>query len=123
MACAAEHSIGAGITVGVSLWVEEQNRGVTTPAPYVGGGLAAVMGSLPDLIEPAHHPHHRQFFHSLTFAAGLGYGMYRLYQWQPERDWDRFWRFFGLVAGGAYLTHLVMDASTPRSIPLLGKLS
>lgn len=123
MSNASAHSLGAAIAVGVSLWTEEQSRGVSTPAPYVGSGLAAFLGSLPDLIEPAHNPHHRQFFHSVTFAAGLGYGMYHLYQWVPENDWERLLRFLGLVAGSAYLTHLAMDATTARSIPLLGKLS
>ncbi|MDI1301000.1 MAG: metal-dependent hydrolase [bacterium] len=123
MANARAHAVGAATTVGIGLWLEEQARGVNTATPYVGTGLAAFMGSLPDLMEPAHHPHHRQFFHGVTFAVGLGYGLYRLYRWTPEEDWERLLRFVGLVAGGAYLTHLAMDATTAHSIPLLGKLS
>jgi hypothetical protein len=34
-----------------------------------------MLETVPDLIEPAIHPHHRQFFHSWLFAGALAYGV------------------------------------------------
>lgn len=81
-----------------------------------------MLGTLPDLVEPAHHPHHRQFFHSVAFAALLGYLGYKLYRWKPDEQWQQVVRMLGLVAIGAYLVHLSMDAVTPKSLPLVGRI-
>ena len=86
------------------------------------GGIGALCGSLPDLLEPAVHPNHRQFFHSVVFAAVLIEGGRRIYRWQPDNDWQRLVRGLALITGGAYLVHLAMDATTAKSLPLLGKL-
>lgn len=82
----------------------------------------AALGKLPDLIEPAVHPHHRQFFHSVVVAAGLVAGMRKLYQWAPDDDFEKLVRAFLLVGGAAYLSHLALDALTSRSLPLVGKI-
>jgi len=81
------------------------------------------LGTMPDLLEPATSPHHRQFFHSVTFAVLLGYGLYRLHQWEPSSPELKGLRLIGLIAGGAYLVHLVLDATTKRSLPLMGAVS
>src|SRR5258708_34325915 len=80
--------------------IENQN-GQPTAKPLVGAAIAACATNLPDVIEPAIHPHHRQFFHGVVFAAGVGYGMYRLYEWGPPADWRAALRLFFLVFGGA----------------------
>jgi membrane-bound metal-dependent hydrolase YbcI (DUF457 family) len=77
------------------------------------------MPSLPDLLEPALHPNHRKFFHSVALFAGLGYGLHRLYKWDAQDDWQRLLRMAGLVAGAAYLAHLTRDALTAKSLPLI----
>lgn len=81
-----------------------------------------MFGTLPDILEPADHPNHRQFFHGLLFAAVLGYSGYKLYEWKPEESWQKTMRMLGLIAIGAYLIHLVMDATTPKSLPVIGGL-
>lgn len=91
------------------------------PHPVIAGGLASVLTNLPDWIEPATNPHHRQFFHSLVFAGGVAYGLKRAYQWIPQDDRERLLRHLLLIAGGAYLVHLALDACTKRSLPLIGK--
>ncbi|SRR5258708_11608448 len=91
--------------------IENQN-GQPTAKPLVGAAIAACATNLPDVIEPAIHPHHRQFFHGVVFAAGVGYGMYRLYEWDPTEDWQETLRFVLLVCGAAYLIHLALDAFT-----------
>lgn len=88
-----------------------------TIAAAFGG---AVFGPSPDWVEPAYRdPNHRRFFHSVAFAALLALGLREVYRWQPETDGDRVIRGLLLIAGGAYLVHLAMDAMTKRSLPLI----
>lgn len=76
-------------------------------------------GSLPDWIEPALHPNHRKFFHSLFFAGVVGAGAYQVYKWEPADFWQSILRVAGLSICGAYLVHLAMDASTPKGLPFI----
>jgi membrane-bound metal-dependent hydrolase YbcI (DUF457 family) len=120
---AKAHALIATVGVGgVLACVKPNAQAQRLPHPIVGGGLAAFFASLPDLIEPATSPNHRQFFHSIAFAAILGYGLYKVYEWQPEQPFEQILRALALVAGGAYLTHLIADSLTKRSIPFVGKL-
>jgi membrane-bound metal-dependent hydrolase YbcI (DUF457 family) len=91
--------------------------------PMAAMVLGSIAGTLPDMIEPAiGNPHHRQFFHSVTIGTALVWGASRVYQWQPESDAEKVVRVALLVGGAAYLSHLLLDSSTPRSLPLLGHL-
>ena len=121
MANASTHRLGAAAAVGlINLIHELRNEEKVHPGrPLLAAALAAMAATLPDLIEPATNPHHRQFFHSLACAVLMGYGAYRLCQWEPQEDWQKMLRFCSLVVGGAYLVHLTMDACTPSSLPLV----
>ncbi len=124
MANATAHRLGAGLTVGLTSLTYELNRGeqANLARPLAASSIAALAGTLPDILEPATSPRHRQVLHSIAFAGGLGYGMYKLYRWEPEDDWGKLLQFVGLAVGGAYLVHLAMDVCTPASLPLVGKL-
>lgn len=65
------------------------------------------------------HPNHRRFFHSVTFAIAVGYGLHRAYKWEAQKPWEQLARMVALVAGAAYLAHLARDAFTARSLPLV----
>jgi membrane-bound metal-dependent hydrolase YbcI (DUF457 family) len=121
---AAAHQLTAGAAVGLFLAHHEQKNGSSTAGPLVSGGLAALLTKLPDLLEPASTPNHRQFFHSLMFAALLGVGLHELHAWKPDEDEEllKFVRWVGLLAGSAYLIHLALDFTTAKSLPLIGKL-
>lgn len=121
MANGSTHRIAAAVVIGGIFAYEEKQKGETTLKPFAGATIAAATTNLPDVLEPAIHPHHRQFCHSAVFAAAVGYGVYRAYKWEPESTGEELLRFLAL-AGIAYLTHLTLDACTARSIPLLGKL-
>lgn len=97
----------------------DQQTGIAHP--LVGGTASALLASLPDVIEPAIHPHHRQFFHSVAFAGLIVYGLHRAYHWKPETDGQKLLRIATLLLGSAYLLHLAADLFTARSIPVLGK--
>lgn len=112
----------------------------------VGACLGASCGGvLPDILEPALTPNHRQFAHGIipaAAAAHFGRGAHRegcdsLYAWAHEAcppggvgarqdlipRWLRFViaGFFRGVPVG-YLSHLVADYGTPCCLPLVGRL-
>lgn len=116
------HQLGAGLAAFFIHSHREAQNGESTLKPLVSGIAAAGLGKLPDHLEPAIHPNHRQFFHSVVMAGMVGYGMYKAYKWQPEEPGLQLLRWALLIAGGAYLTHLVMDGCTTKSLPLVGKL-
>lgn len=119
---AAEHRLASALALaaaGAVMAEKPEHQTVSAMAGCVGGYCFA---TLPDLIEPATSPHHRQFFHSVLFAAMLGFGLYKLYRWEPETPGGQLLRVLALGAGGAYLLHLALDATTKRSLPLIGRL-
>lgn len=116
------HCAVAALATGAAIINMEAKEGKKTLAPLGGSLLAAIYTNLPDMLEPAIHPHHRQFYHSFAFAAMIGGGMYKLSQWETQTEGEKILKFCLMVAGGAYLVHLAMDACTKRSLPLLGKL-
>ncbi len=120
MACAIEHAQFNFVAVACACAVVRDREGRPADVtPFAMGAAAACLPSLPDVIEPALHPNHRKFFHSVTVFAALGYGLHRLYQWETEDDWQRLARMVGLIAGAAYLAHLTRDAFTAKSLPLI----
>ncbi len=116
---ALAHRVGASLALaGATAYVETRDGKVTGKTLLAGvGGYA--LGTLPDLIEPALHPNHRQFFHSFTALGLAAYGMKKLYDWEPETGKGKFWRGVGFIVSGAYGVHLAMDAFTKRSLPLV----
>lgn len=118
---AAAHQWTAALATGAVLHASEVQRGEATAWPLAGGALAAILTKLPDVLEPAVHPHHRQFFHSVACAALVAAGWKKLHEWQPQSDEGRFMRKVGMIGTGAYLCHLALDALTARSLPLVGR--
>lgn len=121
MAHSSAHRIGSSIAIGLPSLIAELKQGekANFGRPLIATTLATLTASLPDVIEPATNPYHRQFFHSVAFASLLGYGLYRLYKWEAQEEWQRAIRFGGLVIGGSYLFHLALDACTPSSLALV----
>src|SRR5882724_8032645 len=76
------------------------------------GGAIAV---LPDLLEPAYHPNHRALFHSVCCGGALAYGAFGKH---TER-WHEDDRHAARVGALAYLSHLFLDAGTPKTLPLI----
>ena len=122
MARALTHQLIAATAVGSYCYSQESGQSERSIKPVVAAVLAGELTRLPDLLEPAVHPNHRQFFHSVAFAGLIGVGAYKLYKWKPETQAGRVTRFVALVGASAYLIHLLVDAGTPKSLPLVGKL-
>lgn len=122
MPSAPTHRLGGAVTA----WAiaerldPKHERVANRPAAAI---LGTVLATLPDRLEPATgNPHHRQFFHSVALAAMIAYGMKRCHEWEPEKAWRKSLRWTLLIGGGVYLSHLALDALTPRSLPHLGRL-
>lgn len=122
MSNAVTHQLTAALVMGLASMCDEADKGKATAKPLFAAALAAKLTKLPDILEPAFHPNHRQFFHGVAFASLVGLAGYRLYQWQPQGEWEEFVRFVLLVGAGSYLVHLMLDATTSKSLPLIGKL-
>ncbi len=123
MANGSTHQILGGLA---SLAVMELDKPeLRTPLhnPVIAFAGGALLGRLPDVIEPAlNNPHHRQFFHSVAFLTALGISVKKVWDSHPETELGRWLRAAALIAVGAYISHLLADAVTPRSLPLIGKL-
>jgi len=115
--------LAVGAAVGLTVALADQEKHEVSHHPGTGLALGAMFGKLPDILEPSiGNPHHRQFCHSILVLEALGAGLKRMYDWQPENKAQHCLRGVGLIAGCAYVSHLLCDAVTPRSLPLLGKV-
>ena len=115
------HQVVAGFATGVFLAERERQVGIQTAKPLLGGAAAAFLTKLPDILEPATSPNHRQFFHSVAFAGLLCVAFHELGKWQPESAGGEFLKTLGQVAIPAYLIHLLLDSLTAKSLPLVGR--
>lgn len=115
------HQVVAGFATGVFLVEQERKAGVQTAKPIVAGTAAALFTKLPDMLEPATSPNHRQFFHSFAFAGLLCLAFHELGKWQPESAGGEVLKALGQVAIPAYLIHLFLDSLTAKSLPLIGR--
>jgi len=112
-----------GAAVGLTVALADNKKQAVSHHPGTAIAVGFLFGKLPDILEPSPgNPHHRQFCHSLLVLTALGVGLKNLYEWQPEDVMDKCLRGLGLISGCAYVSHLLCDATTPRSLPLIGKL-
>lgn len=120
MACAAEHATFNFFAVMTATAAVHQQEGRPVDgSAFAMGAAAACLPSLPDYLEPAVHPNHRRFFHSVTFAIAVAFAMRRAYKWETHAPWEQLARLAVLAGGAAYLAHLARDAFTAKSLPLI----
>ncbi|MBA7527239.1 hypothetical protein ES705_19414 [subsurface metagenome] len=77
--------------------------------------LGAIGGVLPDKLEPAIHPRHRKFFHSIVFIGVITVGLVLLWQSEKITEWVK-WLVTAL--GVAFIIHLILDGFTPAGLPV-----
>lgn len=110
--------IGAAVVAGADILKQWLQMQLNPSRQFEWGELAAsavvggVVGVLPDVLEPATHPNHRQFFHSVCFGSGVLYATHG-----PHREkWDPESQAFLQMLSYAYISHLGADALTPNGI-------
>lgn len=117
---AVTHRLGAALAVGTTIACIEKDDEFAVEKTLVASGIGYACGTLPDILEPAlNNPDHRQFFHSIGVLGLAGYGFYRAFKWEPESLFENFLRIVAMGACGAYAVHLLMDARTPKGLPLI----
>lgn len=79
----------------------------------LAGGLA---GALPDILEPPLHRRHRRFFHSRVTLAAAALFLVMLDSGESLDDEQKA-AVRALVL--AYLSHLLMDSTTPMGLPFI----
>jgi len=114
--------LAVGAVTGLAITLVDHKKHKFIHNPIVAPALGAFFGKLPDIIEPAYHPNHRQFFHSTVTFSTISLGLYKAYTWEPETGFEEIVRGLMLIAGCSYLSHLICDSTTPKGLPLIGKL-
>lgn len=83
----------------------------------LGTGVGCIGGALPDILEPATSPFHRDFFHSQSVGGAVVYGIHQMEQGSlniPDELKPVAW-----AAGASYLSHLALDGQTPMGLPIV----
>ena len=117
--------VGGCILLGCNL-IDQSNRIEMKQMPAYDGGellkqllagvaIGGLAGILPDLLEPADSPFHRKFWHSTLLGAALCCSMVKLGESGISKETKV------CLQGGtaAYLSHLLLDLSTPMGLPLV----
>ena len=87
------------------------------PAHALGWGVVgAGVALLPDVIEPAVAPTHRAFAHSIV-TTGLVTQAVKSAWDNPEGTTEQ--KAVATSMGAAYLSHLLLDATTPAGLPVV----
>lgn len=116
----AQHlAIGAVAGTGTYLLMcRYYNRKVDLAEALVCAGAGMAGAALPDLLEPALHPHHRKIAHSITAGGALTkFSLDRCAS--ANGEWTEFGKIVFASAGAGYISHLVADGCTPRGLPML----
>ena len=81
-----------------------------------GCALGALTGIAADKLEPPLNPNHRGFFHSYSiwFLAGLAV----LEVLSGNKN--KIWKNLAVIGFVGYSSHLALDISTPKSLPIIG---
>jgi len=122
MANVADHGlIGGAVGAGTYLVLCRYFQRQADLGEFLVCAAAGCMGAvMPDLLEPAVHPHHRQIAHSVTVGGLLT--KCGIDVCTPENcTWDEFHKILLACAIAGYVSHLAIDGCTPRGLPLLGK--
>jgi len=113
MPCRSTHLL---LGLGGSLALEAKRSGPPDNLGAVRVIWSGIGSMLPDVIEPAKSPRHRKFFHSVTFAAIVIFGVWRIRAALGKEQGQWGAALEGL--SGGYLNHLLADACTKFSLPL-----
>ena len=122
MANGFSHTVAGGMAGLSVVAFDRDGNGQTQHNPFLATAVGTLFGKMPDILEPALNPHHRQFCHSFVVLLAIGNGVRMAYEWEPKDDWERILPLLALGAGAGYISHLFLDGMTPQSLPLVGKI-
>lgn len=76
MANGSDHRNGAALGLGAVAALNWRDGNHWMTHPVIASATGWACGTLPDVLEPATSPNHRQFLHSVLFAGLLIYGVF-----------------------------------------------
>jgi membrane-bound metal-dependent hydrolase YbcI (DUF457 family) len=116
---AREHIVGGMIATTITYLTASAALGEpATPEGLLTAGMLGVPTGLAlDLLEPAIHPHHRGPVHSTVALAGLVALANKTWTDLATPPVTRIWSLVVLAGIGS---HHLLDATTPRGLPLTG---
>ena len=116
MANAKQHAaIGAGVgALGWFLYCKFAARPVVFGELLLAAAVGMVGGLVPDLLEPAFHPNHRRFFHSVTAGALLVHANHHV---SRNTEMPAEVRAAVHLLSLGFLSHLTADSQTPKGLP------
>jgi membrane-bound metal-dependent hydrolase YbcI (DUF457 family) len=82
---------------------------------FVCVAAAGAAALLPDIIEPADSPHHRQFFHSIAAAGLVAYAISGRHTDGCSESARRLLSALGM----GYVSHIALDCMTPAAVALI----
>jgi len=97
----------------------------------LSSGIGISTARIPDILEPAIHPNHRAFFHSLVFAGITGYAGFKALQdfnvcrferkAQGIKQWSKneIVDIIIVIGAASILLHLFMDGFTKKGLPII----
>jgi membrane-bound metal-dependent hydrolase YbcI (DUF457 family) len=91
---------------------------VKLPDLVVASFIGLTGGLLADLLEPASNPNHRKFAHSILLAIVLVVLLGLIWRNSSINSEEQSLALGSMIV--AYLSHLMLDSATPKSIPLIG---
>lgn len=96
-----------------SAFKQKHNEWITPDGLITSMMGGAATGILPDILEPAKNPNHRQFFHSILT---LGLNSY-LAGSVLQSNLDNEKKGILLATLGGYSSHLIIDSTSPKGLP------
>lgn len=114
------HSV-AGASAGMAwcvIYCRKSGIKVKLPDLLVASSVGLAGGLLADLLEPASNPNHREFAHSILVAIGLVVLIGLIWRNSAINSEEQSLALGSMIV--AYLSHLMLDSATPKSIPLIG---
>ncbi len=126
----------AGVIFGPIAYLAIQNNSQQKEKVGLGelilsSGIGLSTARIPDILEPAIHPNHRAFYHSLTFAGITGFFCFKALQdlnvHRVERkalgiqQWSKYeiLDVIIVIGAGSILLHLIMDGFTKKGLNII----
>ncbi len=118
---------GVGVAVARMQFIEQQDLFSAEPSIsrmslmtilIISAAVGGQFGLLPDILEPARRNNwrHRKFFHSYALLIFL---LWAIYQTETNLELHDMVRHFFTVAAAGYLSHLLLDSTTPAGLPAI----
>lgn len=83
------------------------------------GALGGLIGPIiPDILEPAHHPNHRSLAHGFLTGGLICHYLIKNFNTKIKVG-KEIERLFLVSTEVAYISHLILDAGTKKSLPIV----